>query len=154
MRHGTCEQTKMQMSEGEKMQEESPIFATLRQKHPPRILIADDDAEMRALLVAALSHDYQVVEARDGVEAAELMAKAPCALIVADKNMPRMGGLELLAQVKRANEPVPVIIITAFANDSTSAGVYGQGAFLYLSKPFRMEKLKEAVRLALRQTGG
>jgi len=73
---------------------------------------------------------------------------------VADQEMPRMGGLELLAQLKKAHDPVPVIIISTFANDSASPEVHGQGEFLYLSKPFRMETLKEAIRSALQRTGG
>jgi two-component system response regulator PilR (NtrC family) len=113
-------------------------------------LIAEDDSEMRDLLAETLSGKYDVVTVRDGEEALDIMEEAPFDLLITDKKMPRMGGIELLDLIhSRGNDHPPVIIITAFANESSSSEVYEKGAFLYLSKPFRMEEMLDAVRLAL-----
>jgi len=105
---------------------------------------------MRSLLADELSEDgYEVVEAKDGAEAALKVVQEAFDLVITDMKMPKMGGLELLPVVKEASPDIPVIIITAFGDWQTSVEATERGSFRYMTKPFKMPELKEAVKQAL-----
>ena len=121
-----------------------------KKKYPFRILVVEDDSEMRSLLADELSEDgYEVVEAKDGAEAALKVVHEAFDLVITDMKMPKMGGLELLPVVKEASPDVPVIVITAFGDWHTSMEATEKGSFRYLTKPFKMPDLKEVVKQAL-----
>jgi CheY-like chemotaxis protein len=77
-------------------------------------LIADDDHGVRVQLKAALEHRFQVLEARNGRDALRILATlpAPPALAIVDLVMPVMGGLELIAQLRRLAPHTPIVAIT------------------------------------------
>ena len=120
------------------------------QEHSPRILVVEDDAEMRALLRDELvDAGYEICQAGDGAEGALKLAEEPFDLIVTDLKMPRMSGKEMLAVARQRCPDVPVIAITAFGDAPEFVKSYHGGFFAYLRKPFRMEELKTAIRAAL-----
>ena len=115
-----------------------------------RILVVDDDAEMRALLAEVLSGEgYAVVGVANGAEALIRLRTESFAAIVLDKNMPGLSGLDLLPGLRTICPETPVILITAFGDVSTYMEAMEKGAFEYVFKPFRMEELLRVLRRAL-----
>lgn len=116
----------------------------------PRILVVDDDAEMRALLTDVLSvEDYAVVGAANGAEALIRLRNESFAAIVLDKNMPGLSGLDLLPGLRTICPEMPVILITAFGDVASYVDAIEKGAFAYVFKPFRLEELLTTLEQAL-----
>jgi DNA-binding response OmpR family regulator len=130
----------------------SIVKARTRIAHvPPRILVADDDDEMRLLLVDALGKDgYEVIEAADGggllvsLSAQYRDPESIVDLVISDIRMPIYSGLRILEALRRANWTVPVILMTAFGDDETRAQAESLGAFLF-DKPFAIDDLRTAI---------
>jgi CheY-like chemotaxis protein len=130
---------------------------------PRRILIAEDDREMRHLLASVLSRDgCQVVEAQDGRELlshiGSLLLRSPDAialdLIVSDVRMPGRSGLEVLAGLRRADWATPFILITAFGSDEIHREARRLGVAAVFDKPFELDELRASVlRLVPPSTG-
>ncbi len=115
-----------------------------------RILVVDDDAEMRALLLELLRHEgCDPDQAANGAEALIRLRTESFAAIILDKNMPRLSGLDLLPGLRKICPETPVILITAFGDVETYVDAMEKGASAYLFKPFRMEELVQALRQAL-----
>jgi CheY-like chemotaxis protein len=121
---------------------------------PRRILIAEDDKEMRHLLASVLSRDgWQVVEAQDGCELLKhigsLLLRSPDAisldLIISDVRMPGRSGLDVLAGLRRADWATPYILITAFGSDGVHREALRLGASAVFDKPFEIDDLRAAV---------
>jgi DNA-binding NtrC family response regulator len=116
----------------------------------PSILVVDDDAEMRALLLDVLRHDgYDVVEAGDGPEGLLALRQRDFDVILMDKNMPGPSGLDLLPGLRRIRPFARVIMMTAFGDVPSYVEAVEKGAVEYLFKPFRMEEMRAAVHKAL-----
>ncbi|QSQ28374.1 response regulator [Pyxidicoccus parkwayensis] len=119
----------------------------------PRILVAEDQAEMRVLLRRALMRrGYEVVDASDGPRLVQAIVDGLLApqtqvpdLIVTDVRMPGYSGLEVLARLRREGWTTPVILITAFGDAQLHAEAKELGAACVLNKPFAMEDLVAAV---------
>jgi DNA-binding response OmpR family regulator len=122
----------------------------------PRVLLAEDDAAMRTLLARTLRRAaLDVVEASSGDEALDwlarnLIGKPPVDLIVSDVHMPGYDGLNLLASLRQARIPIPVILITAFGSNAAHAAAARLGAFAMVDKPFDLDDLMILVRAAMR----
>lgn len=120
------------------------------------ILIADDSATMRSLLVAIVESlgDYKVVEASSGFEALRLLPRDHIDLIMTDINMPDINGLELIRYL-RANpnyKNIPVFIISTEGNAKDIEKGKQLGADEYLIKPFASAILKELINRYLNRT--
>lgn len=118
------------------------------------ILVAEDDAEMRTLVVDTLERDGYVVDAvRDGGEVMTRITDSYRAtpsyprvdLIVTDVRMPVSSGLDLVDAMRNAKWTIPIVIMTAFGDASTRARAEALGATL-LDKPFKMGELRAVVR--------
>jgi CheY-like chemotaxis protein len=132
---------------------ESPV-AQAAEACRPCILLAEDDPAMRALIASMLEQEgYEVVEACDGHEVLSRLEavrtqpplSTPPALIVSDIRMPAYSGLDLLAILRCAACPVPVILITAFGDEETHAEARELGATAVLDKPFDLDDLRALV---------
>ena len=125
---------------------------------PARILIAEDDREMRRLMADSLREDgYEIHEVEDGAElmvrledAFFLSRTPPIDLFVTDIRMPGHTGLHVVSSLRGAGIDVPGVIITAFGNAETRDQAVALGAQL-LEKPFKMAALRALVRYLLRQ---
>lgn len=116
----------------------------------PRILVVDDDPEMRALLLDVLRNEgYEVVEAKDGTEAVLALRAREFDVILMDKNMPGPSGLDLLPGFRRLCPRSQIIMMTAFGDVPSYMEAVEKGAVEYLFKPFRMEEMKAAIAKAL-----
>ena len=114
---------------------------------PDSVMIVEDDAATRRLYRFLLSNSgYNVIEAEDGMIALDQLAAHPCDLIITDMNMPRMGGMDLVRSVRRANTDVYIIMVTAFGTPDTEKHAYRVGVNEYLTKPFDFEELEDRVR--------
>lgn len=116
-----------------------------------RILIADDDPLLRALLVHRLTADgYEVATAEDGSQALEAIAQQQPDLIVLDALMPVMDGFEVLRRLKGGGlSDAPVIMLTALKREQDIVGALKLGAADYLVKPFIPDELGHRVRRLL-----
>jgi two-component system response regulator (stage 0 sporulation protein F) len=111
-----------------------------------RVLIVDDDAEMRALLADVLQNEgYEVGEAKDGAEAVLALRAKRFDVLLMDKNMPGPSGLDLLPGFRRVCPQSPIIMMTAFGDVPSYMEAMEKGAVEFLFKPFRMEELKTAI---------
>ena len=115
-----------------------------------RILVIDDDENMRAALAEALTRaGYSVDTADDGQSGLTKVEAYGYKLAVADLNMPKMGGMEFLEQVKKLNSGMPVVLITAYGSVETAVEAMKMGADDYLLKPFSADVLERVVKRLL-----
>lgn len=120
---------------------------------PRRILVAEDNEVMRAMLARWLGREgYEVVEARDGGELLahvheSILGRAPAFdLVISDVRMPGVGGIELLEQLRALGVRTPVILMSAFADEALHEYAYEAGATAFIDKPFEMYDLCTAAR--------
>jgi DNA-binding NtrC family response regulator len=119
-----------------------------------RVLVVDDDAEMRALLLEELRQEgFDVVEAADGAEAILACRDAEFDVILMDKNMPGPSGLDLLPGFRRSCPRSRIIMMTAFGDVPSFVEAAEKGAVDFLFKPFRIDDMKVAIRKALQTDG-
>jgi len=120
-------------------------------------MIADDDQIMRMLLKKFIENaGYEAVEAADGEEALTKIAEGPAPdLLVADINMPRMNGYDLVKGVRGALGllDLPVIMLTTESSDKSQELAFQLGADDYVIKPFKGPLVMARVTAALRRAG-
>lgn len=133
--------------------QERDLHEAARLARPARVLVAEDDAEMRSVVAAAVRKDgYEVVEARDGAEVLDLIGDSllrrkpdPPDVLITDIRMPGFSGLQVLAGLRQADWKVPVILITAFGDPGTHAQARRLGAVAVFDKPFDVDDLRTVV---------
>jgi two-component system, OmpR family, KDP operon response regulator KdpE len=117
-----------------------------------RILVVDDEIQITRVLRAALqSNGYEVVSARNGVEAMTLYLENPPDLVITDLSMPEMDGVELTREI-RQRASTPIIIVSVRNQESAKIQALDEGADDYITKPFGIQELLARVRVQLRRT--
>ncbi|MFH2012433.1 MAG: sigma-54 dependent transcriptional regulator [Pseudomonadota bacterium] len=108
-----------------------------------KILIVDDEKDMLVLLKRIILEktDHQLVTECDPVMALELFKKESFDLVIVDLKMPRMDGIKLLEEVKKINPNILVVIMTAYGTIETAVEAVQKGAYDYITKPFRKERI-------------
>jgi two-component system OmpR family response regulator len=120
-----------------------------------RILVVEDDPDLRRQLVSALTDaGYAVDVASDGEEGFFLGDTEPYDVVILDVGLPKMDGISVLEQWRRAERKMPVIILTARDRWSDKVSGMDAGADDYMAKPFHMEELLARVRAQLRRSTG
>jgi DNA-binding response OmpR family regulator len=120
---------------------------------PPRILLADDEQAIQTLLSFPLRKEgYEVVQASDGREALARFSEQTFDLVVLDVMMPRVDGLEVCRRL-RAKSTVPIIMLTAKAEEIDKVLGLELGADDYITKPFSLREFRSRVKAALRRAG-
>ncbi len=123
----------------------------------PRILLAEDSQTSKAMLLKNLSENYELIEARDGEEAWQiLLADERIDVVITDVNMPRLTGQQLLVKIRKSQMPrianIPVIVMTA-ANDSVDKNLaFLNGANDFLMKPVDVMELQARVNVHYKLT--
>jgi DNA-binding response OmpR family regulator len=123
-------------------------FAEVR----PLVLVAEDDEDIRSLVVFRLERSgYDVVEAVDGEEALARVAERVPDLVVLDLMMPKLDGLEVTRRLRAAagTSRVPVILLTARVQERDIEAGFAAGADDYLRKPFSPQELRARVQAVL-----
>jgi len=118
------------------------------------VLIVDDDQAIVRLLKEALGlfrhqHAYKIETAGDGADALAALHRDHFDLVLLDMYMPRMTGLELLAQMRHLKLQTPVLMLTGNDDTRTAADALASGIFAYIPKPFDLQHLEHLVSLAL-----
>jgi len=114
-----------------------------------RILVVDDERSMREFLKILLEKEKHSVEtAADGSAALKYVSKDDFDLVITDIRMPVMDGLTFLAEAKQLRPELPVIMITAFASPEDAVKAMQEGAFDYITKPFKVEEINRVVSTA------
>lgn len=118
-----------------------------------KILIADDEARMRALVRDYMRmKGFQVLEAENGVEALAIFEREPdIALVLLDVMMPELDGFETLKELRRISE-VPVLMLTARSEERDELQGFSLGADEYIAKPFSPKVLMARVEAVLKRT--
>lgn len=117
-----------------------------------KILIVDDDADLRQNLVELLQeNDFTVVAANDGEEALEQLEISTFDLILLDLVMPGIGGKELLPVIRQRWPRTQIIMMTAFSTVENAVKAMQLGASDYLAKPFKVNELLVAIRKCLEE---
>jgi len=120
----------------------------------PRILVVDDDEDIRILLRELLVRaGYRVEEAADGRAALRQLYETPPALVLLDVSMPELDGYQTLERIRDLSE-VPVIMLTARTQELERVRGLASGADDYVSKPFGRQELLARIQALLRRSGG
>jgi two-component system, NtrC family, response regulator AtoC len=117
---------------------------------PKRVLIADDEINIRRVLEAILKRDgYEVVTAANGEEALSRMSRG-IHTVITDLKMPGLDGMQLLRSLTADHPDVPVVMITAHGSVESAVEAVKLGAFDYVEKPFDQEQIRQVVSKALK----
>ncbi len=120
-----------------------------------RLLVVEDEAELRTQLAGYLkSQGYVVDAAADGKEGLFLGTEHPYDLAIIDIGLPEINGIELIKQLRSNEKSFPVLILTARGNWQDKVEGLESGADDYLVKPFHNEELRARLNALLRRTGG
>src|SRR5256885_10181632 len=120
-------------------------------EHTPRILLVDDEQSIQTLLSFPLRKDgYEVVQATDGREALARFGEGAFDLVVLDVMLPHLDGLEVCRRM-RARSSVPIIMLTAKAEEIDKVLGLELGADDYITKPFSLREFRSRVKAALRR---
>ena len=108
-----------------------------------KILIVDDEPDMLKLLSMILREktSYEITTTNNPMEAIELVKQGGFDLVISDLKMPGLDGMEIIDAVKKIDEDIPVIIITAFASVESASEAIQKGSFDFITKPFRKEQI-------------
>jgi response regulator RpfG family c-di-GMP phosphodiesterase len=116
----------------------------------PTCLLVDDEPRLRQVLALLMRGEgFRCLEASNGAEALEILAKEPVTLLMSDIQMPTMGGIELLGRVKAEYPDVAIVMITGNADVQTAVQALGLGAMDYIVKPFQLDEVRARVGQAL-----
>lgn len=112
------------------------------------ILIVDDDKTLLSALKTILAQDNRVTVCNDGKKAIELVADEKYDLIITDLMMPGANGLEVLKEARKIKPEILVVLITGFASLETAVEAIREGAYDYITKPFKLDELRIIVNNA------
>lgn len=125
------------------------------QARPARILVAEDDVEMRRLVLESLARDgYDLVDVTDAGQlllrlgVSQRTQENPIDLVITDIRMPVCSGLEIARSLRDAHWTMPIVMMTAFGDAETREHARNLGAVL-IDKPFKMKTLRSLVRTLL-----
>lgn len=117
------------------------------------VLIVDDDTEIRKILREALIlHGYTPFEASTGEEAIEIFKTNLFRAVLLDLNMPGMDGIETMQQMRKFDSDVPIIFITGYGDVPTAVEAIKQGAYDFVLKPPKIDRLMITIQNAIQKT--
>ena len=109
----------------------------------PRILVVEDDPDIRQLLQDRLhAMGYRVQSAVDGVRAVEVMRAERFEGMILDSGLPSMDGMDVLRQIRRWDQQIPIVMVTASGSKESAVRAIGMGAQAYMLKPFDVDELQ------------
>ena len=112
----------------------------------PRILVVDDDKDIRQLLEDRLrARGYEVETETDGIRALDAIHSRRFSGLILDIGLPSLDGMEVLKQIRQTDQHIPIIMVTASGAKESAVRAIGLGAQAYLLKPFDVEELQQLV---------
>ena len=132
-----------------------PQRVLLERGRLPRVLVAEDQEDLRGFIVGVLQQSYEVDAAEDGAEALQLLKRNRPDLVLTDIMMPGTSGLDLCRAIKTdpSLQHIPVILLTALGENETALEGYQAGADDFVSKPFHTKVLLARVRAHIKMRG-
>lgn len=119
----------------------------IERRTPGTVLVIDDDDAMRKVLRDFLQRDgHRVVEAAHGEAAVSIVEVESVDVVILDKEMPGMNGMDVLSFLHRRFPSTPVILITAFGGPHVAEESFLRGAVDYIEKPFRLSNVVDRVQ--------
>lgn len=119
---------------------------------PYKLLIIDDEEDIREALYEALASDYETVTAANGNEALFYVKNHKVDLILTDYNLPDLNGFEILKVIKDISPQTPVIVLSGHGNYEIEQKFLKMGAFQYLEKPCKIDVLKDVLKKASQES--
>ncbi|MDK2970584.1 MAG: hypothetical protein PWP23_339 [Candidatus Sumerlaeota bacterium] len=118
-----------------------------------KILCVDDEMDVLLILKTALSEDYEVVTAGNGIDALALVDDHKPDLVILDMMMPEMDGLQTLKELRQTNAGahIPVLFLTGVSDKDIKREALGLGTSYYLTKPFDYNDLISKVEIAIKE---
>jgi DNA-binding NtrC family response regulator len=117
---------------------------------PANVLLVEDEKRMRQVIAMQLSDlDLHIHEAVDGEQAIHIFENEMIHLVITDLKLPKINGMEVLNFIKEKDPEIPVIVITAYGSIENAVRAIQKGAFDYVTKPFKEEKLRASIIKAL-----
>jgi len=117
-----------------------------------RVLVADDEPAIRKVVRDAFEREgHEVTAAIDGQDALERFEERAFDLVVTDLAMPRMGGLELVQEIRRRKSPAPILVLTVKNEEREKVRLLDAGADDFVTKPFGIAELLARARALLRR---
>lgn len=115
------------------------------------ILVIDDELGPREALRFIFKDRYNVITADSGIKGIEVIKNRRVDIIILDLKMPGMNGIETLAEIRKYDENVPVIILTGYGDMETARKAMHYGAIEFISKPFEIIEIEEAVKNGIKR---
>ncbi len=121
-----------------------------------RVMIIEDDEEMRALLKDFFEEEgFETDSASNGVDALRTLSKDHFDLVITDVRMPGLTGLDILPKIRWLKPEIPIIVMTSYGSDDVRRRSLARGATIYLEKPIYLSQLRTVIReMALRKSSG
>lgn len=118
-----------------------------------RVLVVDDSRDLREFVVKYIlePHGFEPLEAADGIEGMQHIARENVGLVLLDLEMPRMNGFEMLEALHAGRYEVPVILMTSHGSEEIAVEVFRKGVRDYVIKPFTAEEMLGAIQRALKE---
>lgn len=117
-----------------------------------KILVVDDDVHIRELITLFLRNEgFEIVVAKDGAEALEIVGKSPIDLVILDIMMPRLDGWELCREIRRMDLNMPLLMVTVKGESAQKVKGFQLGTDDYLTKPFDPLELVMRVKALLKR---
>lgn len=115
-----------------------------------QILIVDDELDMLALPAMIISEKtpHKVTTTNNPLEVPQLVKEGTYDLLISDLKMPGMDGIELIAEIRKIDKYIPILMITAYGSVESAEEAVHKGAYDYITKPFRKEQILIAINRA------
>lgn len=119
---------------------------------PEKLLIVDDEPDMLKLLSMIIRDktSYEAVTTNNPHEALELAGEGGFALVISDLKMPGLDGIDLLEGIRRVDQDIPVIFITAYGSVESAIETMQKGGFDFITKPFKKEQILFTIEKAMK----
>lgn len=117
----------------------------------PKLLIVDDEHNTREAMARYLGGRFRVTTAADGGAALEELSKEKFDLVLTDLRMPHCSGMDVLEAVRKQQDPPSCILLTAYGSIEDAVAAVKQGAFDFVTKPVRLDRLEEVINAALEE---
>ena len=115
-----------------------------------KVLVVDDSASMRAILIALLEPDHDVIVGEDGIDAVWQYKRSQPDAVLMDLNMTVMNGMEALRRIKEIDPAARIAILTGERDQNTVISALSAGAIDYVGKPCTSKRISSAVKALLR----